>query len=146
MKIVLALVSVNLSSFTFDKTESIERMFANDYNLVYVNLINADDSKPKKMNNIFLGSLENMVFCINESVSSNINSIRENKGCSVIDCSQDWAKSRKLVIASNNKCVEKCPDETIFKYDFKCYYRCPNQTLPDDFECKVPILEKGLVV
>ena len=32
--------------------------------------------------------------------------------------------------------MEKCPEDYIFRYDYKCYYRCPNETLPDDFICK----------
>ena len=131
-----SLVSLNLSSFIFDKTESIERMFANDNNLVYVNLINADDSKIKNMNNLFLGTLENMVFCVNESLSNKINKIRLNKGCSVIDCSGNWINSRKLIIASTSECVDECPEETIFFYDYKCFDKCPKNTLPEDFICK----------
>ena len=139
-----SLISVNLSNFTFDITENIENMFANDNNLVYVNLINAEDSKIKQMNNMFLGTLENMVFCNDESISSRINRIIENKGCSVIDCSDDWIKSRKLIIASSNECVEKCPDEFKFQYDYKCYYRCPGETVPENFICIEPTGQKNI--
>jgi len=104
--------------------------------LVYVNLVNADDSKIKKMNNIFQGTLENMVFCINETLSSNIYRIISRKGCSVIDCSKNWTYSRKLIITSTGQCVNECPAKAIFFHDYKCYFRCPNLTLPDNFICK----------
>jgi hypothetical protein len=113
-----------------------EYMFANDNQLVYVNLVNADDSKIKKMNNIFQGTLENMVFCINETLSSNIYRIISRKGCSVIDCSKNWTYSRKLIITSTGQCVNECPAKAIFFHDYKCYFRCPNLTLPDNFICK----------
>ena len=34
--------------------------------------------------------------------------------------------------------MDKCPESTIFFYDYKCYYRCPNETLPEDLVCKEP--------
>ena len=131
-----SLVSINLSSFIFEKTQNIERMFANDKSLVYVNLINADDSKIKKMNDIFLGTLKNMKFCINESLAIQINKIRINKGCSIIDCSGNLTNTRKLVLSTTKKCVDKCPEEAIFFYDYICYEKCPNNTLPEKYICK----------
>ena len=128
-----SLRSINLSNFSFNLTQNIEYLFANDNKLVYVNLINADDSKIKKMDNIFQGTLENMVFCINQTLSSNIYRIISRKGCSAIDCSGNWTQSRKLIIESTGQCVNECPAKTIFFYDYKCYYRCPNFTFPDDF-------------
>ena len=88
------------------------------------------------MNNIFQGTLENMVFCINEFLSTNIYRIISRKSCSVIDCAKNWTYNRKLILASNGQCVDECPKNTRFNYDYKCYYRCPNETLPDDFICK----------
>ena len=32
--------------------------------------------------------------------------------------------------------MDECPKKTIFFHDYKCYYRCPNETLPEGFECK----------
>jgi len=140
-----SLVSLNLSSVTTEKLQTTESMFANDDALVYLNFLNADDSKIKSMQNMFLGTLENMVFCINETLSSNINKIINRKGCTEIDCSENWIKSRRLVIASNNKCVDKCPAKTIFFYDYKCYYRCPNETIPEDFICKEPVINQTII-
>ena len=133
-----SLTSINLSNFVVNKVETMENMFANDKKLVYVNFYKADDSKIKTMNNIFLGSLENMVFCINELYGRKLNGIIRRKGCSAIDCTRNWNNSRKLIIASTNKCVDKCPESTIFFYDFKCHYRCPNETLPENYVCKDP--------
>ena len=140
-----SLVSLNLSSFNTEKVQTTEYMFANDEALVYVNFLNVDDSNIKSMNNMFLGTLENMVFCINETLGSNLNKIINRKGCTEIDCSENWIKSRRLVIASNNKCVDKCPKATIFFYDYKCYYRCPNLTLPEDFICKEPVINQTII-
>jgi surface protein len=141
----LSLISINLSNFNTDNIQTTENMFANDYKLVYVNLQNSYDSEIKRMNNMFLGTLENMVFCINETYSPNLNRIIKRKGCSVIDCSQKWSDSRKLIIAETNECVEKCPTELIFFYDYKCYYRCPNKTLPEEFMCKEPNNETYMI-
>ena len=32
--------------------------------------------------------------------------------------------------------MDNCPGDSIFFYDYICYYRCPNKTLPNDFVCK----------
>ena len=97
------------------------------------------------MNNIFLGTLENMVFCINEIIGVNLNKEVNKKGCTVIDCTTNYTSSRQLIIASTNECVEKCPENSIFFYDYKCYYKCPNNTLPEDYMCKEPVINETFV-
>ena len=54
-----SLTTIDLSNFDTYSTKTIEYMFADDINLVYM----------QKINNIFQGTLENMVFCFNESLS-----------------------------------------------------------------------------
>ena len=139
-----SLVAINLSNFITENVKNAENMFANDYNLEYVNLQNANDNNIKNINSMFLGTLENMVFCLNETFGINIKRMANNKGCAVFDCTNNYSKNRKLIIASTNECVEKCPEKSIFFYKYKCFYKCPNETLPEDFICKEPIINETL--
>ena len=43
-----------------------------------------------------------------------------------------------MVISTTKKCVDKCPEEAIFFYDYMCYAKCPNKTLPINYICKEP--------
>ena len=61
--------------------------------------------------------------------------IVKRKGCSEIDCSKDWAKSRKKIMADTNKCVEKCPESFSFLFDSKCFPKCPDGSYPDRSKC-----------
>jgi len=136
-----SLISINLSNFNFDSTQNMENMFANDIKLVYVNLQHMNDQHIKRMNNMFYRTLDNMVFCINESISSYLYSIIKHKSCTAIDCSNDWIKSRRLLLSTTNECVDKCPEETKYIYDNICYLKCPGFTLPDGFICKESVKE-----
>ena len=77
-----------------------------------------------------------MVFCFNASSSPKLNRLVQRKGCSTVNCSKDWKKSRKNIVAKTNECVETCPKEYSFLLDFKCYFRCPDGSYPDGYECK----------
>ena len=87
------------------------------------------------LDNIFLGTLKNMMFCLNDYRTSKLKEIIEQKGCSVIDCSNDWSSKRRIIVEATNQCVDQCPEDFKFLYDCKCYYRCPEGTYPDNFKC-----------
>ena len=131
-----SLTTLDLSSFDTSLTENIDNIFAKDYNLVYVDLRKYDESNMNRMENIFQGTLENMVFCFEKSTSKKLYKIFRKKGCSEIDCDSDWIKSRKIIIATLNQCVERCPDGYLFLYEYKCYSKCPDGTYPDNYVCK----------
>jgi surface protein len=132
----ISLTSINLSNFDTHATKNIDFMFSNDINLSYVNFANMQDNQMDKMLNIFSGTLENMVFCINKDLAPNLNRQIERKGCSIIDCDNDWWKNRKTILEYNNKCIEKCNNEFHFWFDYKCHFRCPKDTYPDNNICK----------
>ena len=130
----ISLKTINLSNFDTREAKNIDYMFSNDINLYYVNLANIDDNKMDKMLNIFSGTLENMVFCINKDKAPNINRQIEKKGCSVIDCDEDYLKNRKTIVERTNKCTDECQGNE-FWFDYKCYFRCPNGTYPENDAC-----------
>ena len=143
-----SLRELDLSNFDNNLVENIDNLFSEDINLVYVNFGNFDESHIERMDNIFLGTLENMVFCLNESKSNKLYNLVKRKGCSEIDCSNDWIKNRKIIIADTNKCVGKCPASFSFLFDSKCFTRCPDNTYPDNFKClsnlDKPLSDEGI--
>ena len=87
------------------------------------------------MKNILLGTLENMVFCINKDSAPKFNSQIERKGCSIINCTKDWEQNRKTIFALSNICTEQCNDDYHFWFDHKCHFRCPQGTYPEGYIC-----------
>ena len=86
---------------------------------------------------IFSGTPENMVICINETNAKKMNNqIMTTKGCSIVNCSENWIESRKKVRASDNKCVEICSIGYKYLYESKCYESCPEGTFSVDYVCK----------
>ena len=80
----IELITINLSNFETPSIRNMEYMFANDINLSYVNLVNIQDNGMVNMLNIFQGTLENMVFCIDKNSAPNFNKQIEKKGCATI--------------------------------------------------------------
>ena len=132
----ISLTSIDLSGFNTSSVQKIEYMFSMDINLAYINFQNYEEIYIENIFNIFQGSLENMVLCFDDSKPSLLRTLVENKGCSIIDCSHDAISNRKRIIATTNQCVDNCPDGFLFLFDYKCYFRCPDGSYPDNYVCK----------
>ena len=132
----LLLTSLNLSNFDSKSIENMDYMFAKSERLAYINFENLVDDNIKSIYNIFSGTPENMVICINESNAKNINGQIKKKGCTIINCSDKWEESRKKIIAKNNLCVDDCGEGYKYSYDYKCYEQCPLGTFSKDNICK----------
>ena len=136
------LTSLNLSNYEFQDIKNMDYMFSNCENLAYVNFLNLVDNNINSMVNIFSGTPENMVICINESNSQNLDyQINKIKGCSVVNCSDNWSSSRKKVIAGANICVEECNLGYKYFYQHKCYERCPEGTFSVNHTCIVNLTD-----
>ena len=129
-----SLISLDLSSFNPKNLEIINYMFADCLNLEYINFSNfgIKDIKDEYSSfEIFLGVVDNLVYCINKSPDNEI--IRKElslKKCSINDCSIDWKNNRKKVIQGRDNCINNCVLDDIYKYDYKyiCYDKCPKGT------------------
>ena len=112
-------------------------MFANDSKLVFVNMKDIQELNIKKFDNMFLGTPENMVFCLDEEKSPKTNNlIKKEKACSVLDCSENWKNMRRRIIKHTKQCVDECPDGYKFFDDYSCVFRCPDGSFPENFVCK----------
>ena len=116
-------------------------MFSKSENLAYINIQNLIDSNIKSMFNIFSGTPENMVICYNASNAKKIERQINKKGCTMVNCSENWMGSRKKVRAIDNICVENCDAGYKYLYDSKCYKRCPEDTYSNDYICRKNLTE-----
>ena len=132
-----SLTSLNLTNYLGENIKNMDNMFSHSDNLVYINFDNLIDDNIKRMNNIFNGTPENMVICINETNAKKMyRQIMTTKGCSVVNCSENWIESRKEVKASDNKCVEYCSVGYKYFFNHKCFESCPEGTFSVDYVCK----------
>ena len=92
-----------------------------------------DESNIKRYNNMFIGTQKNMVFCINKS--SKIYSLKD-KSCSIIDCTDTWKNKRKYFVEETNQCVDSCPEEYPYLFNFNCLFKCPYGMFPIYYNCK----------
>ena len=137
------LTRLNFSNYITPNIENMDYMFANCDNLEYVNFQNLIDTNIKSMVNILHGTPENMVFCIDESNAKNLDyQITKTKGCSVVNCSENWLESRQKVRARDNVCVKECSVGYKYLYYYKCYERCPEGTFSIDYICRWNLTDK----
>ena len=125
-----SLISLDLSNFNTSLVTSVSEMLSGCRNLEYVNLINFDESKldddESCYENMFNEVPENIVICINESITMDkIFPQITTKTCYVNYCSDDW-KSKQKKIINNNECIESCDNSPQYKYEYngKCYDNC----------------------
>ena len=130
-----SLTILDLSSLDTNLTKNANNMFSDDINLVYINFGNFENTN-MQMDNMFKETLANIVFCFNKTTSPKLNYLMKRKRCAAVDCSNNWKKSRKKIVAKTNECFAECPENYKFLYEDKCYFRCPVGTFPDKYECK----------
>ena len=93
------------------------------------------ETKLSDVNNMFNNIPENVVICINESLTGQkIFPQIKNKKCFVIDCTKDWKSKQKKLINNKNECVESCDNSPLYKYEYngKCYDNCPYGFIYDE--------------
>jgi len=140
-----SLTTINLSNFVTSNIINMEYMFSNDIKLIYVNLEKMNDNNVKSMNNILQGTIENMVFCIDESTTLNFIEEINKKGCSVINCSASWLEIRKNVDSETLECFESdCWKKMKYFYEYRCYDVCPTGTIPNNFVCETIVEEEKI--
>ena len=141
----ISLKSLDLSSFNTSNVTNMNNMFSNCKNLNYINLINLNDLNVLQMNNILTNTPENIVFCIIENNAINLTKIIMTKGCSIIDCTNNWKEKQRKIIAESNTCIENCSNNSkyIYEYENKCYESCPNGTYSNNYFCTNENLENN---
>ena len=139
-----SLVSLDFPNFNSDKINDMSNIFFNCKNLEYINLANS----PYDTIIDISGTAENIVICINNNAADVQQSI-DNKGCGIIDCSDNWRQNQKIVIADDGTCVDNCMNLTENKYLYlnKCYKECPNgATGTNNYFCEFPIETTSIII
>ena len=136
------LTSLDISNFNIGIAKSMENMFFNCNNLQYINISNFKGINNTNIDNLFKKIPENVTYCFNSENEIEIPEIIEqlkSKKCSINDCSDDWQKKEKKLIADKNMCVYDCLLDDEYKNEFKnqCYRDCPNGTYlsPENNKC-----------
>ena len=79
---------------------------------------NFDERTIEEYQNKFKNIPENIVICINESITqSKILPIIKDISCYTIDCTNDWKSKQKKIIINTNKCIESCNNSSRFQYE-----------------------------
>ena len=125
-----SLTSLDLSNFITSSVTKMSNMFQGCTKLEYINLENFNEIKlnndSSNYNNMFYNVPENVVVCIQESITKNkIFPQITSKKFYVIDCTSDWKLKQKILI-NNNQCIHSCGVSTKYKNknNGKCYNNC----------------------
>ena len=131
-----SLISLNLSSFNTSLVKLFGTMFYNCRKLEYINMKNFEENdKITEYNNMFGNVPENVVICINESITKEkIFPQIKAKKCHVIDCTEDWESKQKKIVNDNAACIESCNNSSPYQFEYngKCYENCINGYLDND--------------
>ena len=132
----IVLHDINLTFFSNNYIKNAEYMFYNDSKLANVYMKDLKEYRLQKFDNMFLGTPENMVFCLTgRNAPKTENLVLRKKICSVVDCSENWEEKRIRIIPDKMECVEECPNNYKFFDDYSCLIKCPNESNPENFIC-----------
>ncbi len=135
-----ALTTLDLLSFDTSLVSKMHYMFTDCSNLQFINLQNFDDSKVTKdtyINNIFDGTPDNIIICIDNSKNSKILYQLSTKSCYNINCSTEWKSSQKKIIKDQGTCVAQCT-----YYEYGNFYCTSDETCPSEYSKLIPDLKK----
>ena len=122
----ISLTSINISNFDSSKVVWMYLMFEGCSNLEYINFKNAKDNKEStcNYNDIFEGTPDNLVICINETNSPNLTELFKNKNenCSIIDCSENWKLNQKKINIGFEGCGTNCSN--LYEFNGRCQETC----------------------
>ena len=130
-----SLFSINLSNFCTKNVQNMDYMFANDEKLVYINLENMIDNSINSMINILNGTLDNMVFCVDNKTKF-YEEIKKKK-CQNVYCENDWLKRRLKIDADTFNCMKDCSEVQKYFLDYYCYEECPPQYISYEYVCEL---------
>ena len=129
------LESLELGNFDASLVTDMSYMFSNCQSLASLNLNSFNTKSLNSSYQMFDNITENFIYCINDSISEQIES--QLKSYSMKNCSE-LCSERKYII-EKNKCIDSCTYDNlyIFEYNNICFTSCPNGTyLFNNYLCK----------
>ena len=136
-----SLISLNLSSFNTQSVTNMSHMFYNCTNLKYINMqqFYSQSKNEKLYYDIFYGTSDYLVYCINNKSENSIKSQLLTKKCAVQYCLDDWQTKIKKILNGSNKCLDSCASISYYEYKGICYPDCPegtNSTKENKYICE----------
>ena len=124
----ISLTSIDLSSFDTSNVFYMDNMFNSCSRLEYVNIQNfiANYDFDVYYREMFIGTPNNMVICVNESKAKKIIEQINLKNYTIIDCSEDWQKKRKKRIENAPEYVDNCKSIRKYEQNGICMNQCSN--------------------
>jgi len=91
------LQSLELKNFFLSTDVELNNMFFKCSNLEYINIYYFNAKKAKSYDNMFYGTTDYLVYCINDNLEDTDQILIQLtfKNCSVKDCSNNWKSSKK---------------------------------------------------
>ena len=137
-----SLLYLDLSNFDTKKVTDVSLAFSECNSLLYLNIINFDLNLVTSSENIIKNTNLNLIYCLNlENINTDIKTQFESYNTMKNECSNNCFNFNYKLIPSKGQCIEKCNDDTQYKYEFNniCYEQCPYDTYiisEDDNICK----------
>ena len=116
------LLYLNLKNFDTSNVETMYNMFYNCKSLLYLNLYGFSEKNGVGIENILLGTKDDLIYCINSVISPLISNILSNKNTEN-SCPNNCFVGKKKYIPEKNECIENCSDDDTYIYEYfnLCY-------------------------
>ena len=111
-------------------------MFEGCSSLEYINLIKASENQNLNSKNIFKGTPENLVICLNQEKTPNFTLYLNEKKCYKMDCTNDWHLNKMKLIDEIENCNLGCSgnfESKIYEKNNICYKDCFCKSCKDGF-------------
>jgi len=136
---------LDLSSFNTEMVDNMQRMFYGCSSLIYINLYSFVENNILIIDNIFINTPDNLIYCINEEKMPKIKNVLSDKNTKN-DCSNICFLETKTINVEEKKCILDCSlsNNNNYEYNNTCYETCPKRTqksstnefLCVDFHCE----------
>ena len=122
------LLYLNLKTFVTSKVIRMNNMFYNCKSLSYINLLGFSENNELEIEKIFLGTKNDLIYCINNQNSPRISNILSRYKNTPNSCSNNCFEGTKKFIPDKNICIGSCSDDDTYKDEYfnLCYK--PNLT------------------
>ena len=141
-----SLISLDLSNFNISLANSFEYTFFECKSLIFLNLNSFEENGSVKVFNMFSNDTKDLIYCINNDKNREISkalldiqNIQNQEGHFHDGSHQDELRSKNnncsnvcfsntaKIIIEKKKCIDKCENDDIFKYEYKNI--CFNHTI-----------------
>ena len=122
------LLYLNLNNFNTIKVDNMNKMFKNCKSLMYLNIYSFKENSKLKYTDIFSGTKEDLIYCVNAGTAPNIAKKLEDK-TTVNACDNECFNAPKKLIPEKNICLNECSEDDTYICEY--HNLCYNHSLED---------------